>query len=69
MAKILNVSKSTYARLETQEEIIPLIHLIDFCNYFHVTMNFVLGLSSRNEFSKYDYIKVIEKEKIGINIK
>jgi len=36
MAKILNISKSTYARWETQDEIIPLWHLVNFCNYFSI---------------------------------
>ena len=40
MAKILNISKSTYARWETQEEIIPLRHLVNFCNYFKVTIDY-----------------------------
>ena len=69
LAKILKVSKSTYARWETQEEIIPLWHLINFCNYFKVSMDYVLGLSLNNNFSKYDYNKKIDKSIIGNNIK
>ncbi len=69
MAKLLNVSKSTYARWETQEEIIPLWHFIHYCNIFQVSMDYVLGISKHNDFFKYDYTKKIEKEKIGNNIK
>ena len=68
MATILNVSKSTYARWETEEEIIPLKHLLNYCNYFNVTMDYVLGLSKKNDFNKFDYNKKINKEKIGNNI-
>lgn len=69
MANVLGVSKSTYARWETGEEIIPLKHFTNFCNYFNVTMDYVLGLSKKNEFNKYNYCKKIDKEKIGNNIK
>lgn len=69
LAKILNVSKSTYARWETQEEIIPLWHLINFCNYFKVSMDYVLGITEKNDFKNYDYTKKLDKTKIGNNIK
>ncbi len=69
MANILNVSKSTYARWETGEEIIPLKHFTKFCNYFNVSMNYVLGLSKKNDFDKYNYNIKISKEHIGNNIK
>ena len=48
LATILNVSKSTYARWETKEQIIPLNHLNDFCNYFNVSMDYVMNLSRKN---------------------
>ena len=46
VAKILHVSKSTYARWETGEQVIPLNHLNDFCKYFKVTVDYVLNLSN-----------------------
>jgi len=69
MANLLNVSKSTYARWETGEEIIPLKHLVNLCNYFKVTMNYIFNLSSNNDFNKYDYTKKINKKEIGEKIK
>ena len=69
MAKILNVSKSTYARWETQEEIIPLWHFLNYCEYFKVTMDFVLGLNNINKYNDFDYTKKLNREKIGRNIK
>lgn len=69
IAKILNVSKSTYGRWETKEEIIPLWHLINFCNYFKVSMDYVFDLTDKNDFHKYDYTKKINKSIIGNNIK
>ncbi len=69
MAKILQVSKSTYARWETQEEIIPLYHLTNFCEYFKVSMDYILGISNINKYHNYDYKKKIDKTTIGNNIK
>ena len=46
MADTLNVSKSTYARWETGEKIIPLNHLIDLCNYANISPDYILGLTS-----------------------
>ena len=69
LAKILNVSKSTYARWETKEEIIPLWHLVNFCKYFKVSMDYVLGISLKNNFKKYNYNKKIDSVVIGNNIK
>ena len=61
MAKILNVSKSTYARWETQEEIIPLYHLTNFCEYFKVSMDYILGISKANKYNDYNYKQKIDK--------
>ncbi|MBQ8892657.1 MAG: helix-turn-helix transcriptional regulator [Bacilli bacterium] len=69
MASILKVSKSTYARWETGEEIIPLKHFINLCNYFGVTMDYVLNLKEENNFFKFDYTRKIDKEVIGKNLK
>lgn len=63
MADIMGVSKSTYARWETDEAIIPLVHLNNLCNYFKVSMDYMVGLS---EFKTYKNInKKINKELIG----
>lgn len=69
LAKILGVGKSTYARWETQEEIIPLWHLVKFCEYFKVSMDYILGISNVNNYNKNDYTKKIDRVTIGNNIK
>ena len=69
LALILKVSKSTYARWETQEEIIPLKHLANYCQYFKVSMDYILGLSKENNYKKYNYTKKIDRVVIGKNIK
>lgn len=67
LASILNVSKSTYARWETQEQIIPLNRLVDFCNYFKVSMDYALNLSNENKYKKP--ISSLDRKLIGDNIK
>ena len=67
LASILNVSKSTYARWETQEQIIPLNRLVDFCNYFNVSMDYALNLSNENKYKKP--ISSLDRKIIGNNIK
>ena len=67
LASILNVSKSTYARWETQEQIIPLNRLVDFCNYFKVSMDYALNLSNENKYKKT--ISSLDRKLIGNNIK
>ncbi|MBQ8892347.1 MAG: helix-turn-helix transcriptional regulator [Bacilli bacterium] len=48
MAKLLKISKSSYNYFETGEHIIPLKHLNNFCNKFHVTMDYVCNLTKTN---------------------
>jgi len=67
MAEKLNVSKSTYARWETCENIIPLKHLINFCNLTNNTLDYAIGLTDKKE-ALNNKIK-INKYLIGINIK
>ena len=47
MAEKLNVSKSTYARWETGEKIIPLKHLINLCNITNNTLDYAIGLTEK----------------------
>ena len=67
LASILNVSKSTYARWETQEQIIPLNRLVNYCNYFKVSMDYALNLSNENKYKKP--INSLDRKLIGNNIK
>ena len=52
LADNLNVSKSTYARWETGEKIIPLSHLIDLCNLSNSSLDYALGLTNSKEKRK-----------------
>lgn len=59
-SKILNVSKSTYGRWETGEAIIPLIHLNNMCNYFKVSMDYMVGLTDKKTYK--DMNTILNKE-------
>ena len=51
MTKILNIGKSTYGRWETDEVLIPLKHLNNLCNYFDVSMDYMIGLTDKNNYN------------------
>lgn len=53
MAELLNVSKSNYARWETSEKIIPLKHLVDFCNLTKLSLDYALSLNNKKKKSTY----------------
>ena len=67
LREVLKVGKSTYSRWETGEQLIPLTRLNEFCNYFHVSMDYALGIS-KTDF-KTKEIKQLEKNKIAQNLK
>ena len=67
MAEKLKVSKSTYARWETGEKIIPLLHLIDFCNLTNTSLDYALGLTDKKD--KLIEPITINMKQIGNNIK
>ncbi len=67
MALLLHVSKSNYARWETGESIIPLKHLIHFCNITNYSLDYALALTSIKkkiqEPIQYDCISIGNKIK------
>ena len=67
LREVLKVGKSTYSRWETGEQLIPLTRLNEFCNYFHVSMDYALGIS-KTDF-KTKELKQLDKNKIGQNLK
>ena len=52
-AKLMGVSKSTYARWETDEAIIPLIHLNDLCNKEKLELLKSIDENSSNFFDNF----------------
>ena len=67
IAKLLNITQQTYSLWENGSKIIPLKHLNSLCNYYNVSMDYVLGLSNVRQ---YDIVnRVIDKKVIGIKLK
>lgn len=67
VAEILNISKSTYSRWETQEKIIPLKHLNNICNIFNTSMDFILKINNKNVL--YHEVNEIDKKLVGKRLK
>ena len=67
IAALLNITQQTYSLWENGTKIIPLKHLNSLCNYYDVSMDYVLGLSNVRQ---YDIVnRVIDKKVIGIKLK
>ncbi len=63
IANILNISKYTYSHYETQDAIIPLKHLIKFCNHFNISIDYILNLTKEIKY------KNLKKENLNNNLK
>ena len=66
MAEILKVSQANYSRWETGKELIPLSKLNLLCNYFNVSMDYIIGLTRT---SKDENKHKFNNEIIGIKLK
>ena len=66
-AQKLKISKSYYNYFETGERIITVSYLNDFCNLFHTTFDYILGLSNYNISTKKKY--KINRELVSKRIK
>ena len=69
VAKELNVCQQAYSKWESDEEIIPLKHLNHLCNYYNVTMDYVLKLSNKNETENIKQINILDRKSIGDKIR
>lgn len=67
IAKLLNITQQTYSLWENGSKIIPLKHLNSLCNYYNVSMDYMLGLSNKNSFNNGKYN--IDKKIIGRRLK
>ena len=59
VAKILGVTQENYSRWETGKEFIPLNKLNTLCNYFHVSMDYALGLDDNKNYQEVSLDKKI----------
>lgn len=67
VAKLLNINRQCYGAYETGTKIIPLRHLNTLCNFYNVSMDYILGLS--NDKNVTNNIEELNREVIGNNIR
>lgn len=69
VAEILGIRQQTYSLWENGTKIIPLKHLNKLCNYYNISMDYILGLSSDNSSSNIKKRKELDKNIIGKRIR
>lgn len=67
LAKELNISRSVYGMWELEQDFIPVKRLNDFCNYFNISIDYVLELSDIKQYANFK--KEIDKNKIKERVK
>jgi len=63
IAKILNITQPTYSAFENGTKIIPLKHLNTLCNFYDISMDYIIGLSNNRTIN--NKIKELDKNVIG----
>lgn len=62
VANLLNVKRATYAGWETGKDIIPLKHIYKIANYYQVNIDYIVGITDKEERIKckneidYDFV-------------
>lgn len=67
VAEILGISRSTYNDYEQQYVIIPIKHLLAFCDYFDISVDYFLGLNKIKQYSNIK--KEINLRESGIRLR
>lgn len=67
MANVLKVSRSTYAGWENGIDLIPLLKINEFCNYFNISLDYICGLTNTQKYETSNL--EIDKMLLGQNIK
>ena len=69
IADKLNISQQMYSFWEKGERIIPLKHLNTLCNFYNVSMDYMLGLTNTKKITNITKISVLDKKVIGQRLK
>jgi len=67
LGKILGVSDSTVSGWETAKDTMPLEKMIIFCNLYNYSLDFLTGLSRKNE--KYNRLEKVDMKEVGKKLK
>lgn len=66
IAKVLKISRSTYKDYELQTSIIPIKHLVALSDFYHISIDYILGLTSTQQYKQtYE----VDKIKAGQRLK
>ena len=57
VADMLKISRSSYAMWETNNELFPIKRLIDFCELFSVSVDYIFNLCEENNYQLQSYDK------------
>lgn len=66
LGKVLGVSRKTVTGWENNYDTMPLNKLVKFSNTYKYSLDYILGLSLKNNYQKIDKL---DKKKIGENLK
>lgn len=67
IASVLGITQQSYSLWENGSKIIPLKHLNNLCNYYNLSMDYVIGLSNIKYYNVIN--KKIDKKIIGNRLK
>ena len=69
IANIVGVSQQLYSFWEKGFKIIPLEHLNTLCNYYNVSMDYMLKLSNNKNTNNFKKVENLNRKEIGLRIK
>jgi len=66
VANILGIKRATYTSYEIERDTIPIKHLNNLCNYFNVSIDYILGLTNKKQYenSRLDINQKLIKERL-----
>ena len=67
LGKVFNVSKTTVAGWENGFDYMPLSKIIKFCNKYKFTIDYVTGLTNKN--NHFEPLPILSKKEMGIKIR
>ncbi len=67
IADVLNIDRSVYTKYENGYELIPIKHLIKFCDFFNVSIDYIFGLTSQNNITYFN--NFIDSQIVGLHLK
>jgi len=53
VSNYLKVSRGTYGMWENEKDIIPIKRLVNFCNLFNVSVDYVLGFTNTKNYKNH----------------